>query len=262
MSRHPGSASTLKVSVCLAAFNGAWFVTRQLESILEQVRAADEVIVVDDASSDDTAAIVAGLGDSRIHLVRRGSNGGVAAAFGHALSLATGDVIFLADQDDLWLPGKLEIVLERIEAGNDLVVHDATVVRDGRVVKPSLFTARRSAPGVLRNIVRNAYKGCCIAFRRTVLPDALPIPNTKLFFPDVWIALTAELSGRRVEFLRQPLIEYTRHDANVTARSTLQAAFLSRIALSFALGRHVVGRALRRMKPTEATHESSPPAHP
>jgi glycosyltransferase involved in cell wall biosynthesis len=242
------SASALQVSVCLAAFNGSLFVTRQLRSITEQLRPGDEIIVVDDASSDDTVALVESMAEPRIRVIRRATNGGVATAFIDAITLASGDVIFLADQDDLWLPGKVQAVLERIAAGSELVVHDAIVVEDGRVIVPSLFTARRSAPGVLRNIIRNSYTGCCIAFRRTILPDVLPIPKSELFFHDIWIALTAELSGHRVDFLRRPLIEYTRHDANVTARKALHTALMSRAAISFAVGRYLMSRLWRRIR--------------
>lgn len=231
-----------KVSVCLATYNGARYVTRQLRSIIEQLRPGDEIIVVDDASSDDTVAIVEGMADPRIRVIRRATNGGVAPTFVEAITEASGDVIFLADQDDLWRPGKVEAVLASIAAGNDLVVHDAIVVRDDRVIVPSLFTARRSAPGVLRNIIRNSYTGCCIAFRRTILPDVLPIPQSSLFFHDIWIGLTAELSGRRVDFLRRPLIEYTRHDANVTDRKALPTAICTRLAISFEIVKYLLRR--------------------
>lgn len=256
---HASDASTLKVSVCLAAFNGARFVTRQLQSIVEQLRPGDEIIVVDDASSDDTVALVESMADRRIQVIRRATNGGVATAFVDAITLASGDVIFLADQDDLWLPAKVEAVLACIAAGSDLVVHDAVVVRDGQVIVPSLFTARRSAPGVLRNIIRNSYTGCCIAFRSTILPDVLPIPRSNLFFHDIWIGLTAELRGRRVHFLRRPLIEYTRHDANVTARKALPVALMSRLAISFAVAKYLLARVFSRKKRARAAAPTAPP---
>ena len=252
----------LKVSVCLAAFNGSRFVTRQLRSIIEQLRPHDELIVVDDASLDDTVALVEGMVDPRIRVIRRATNGGVSAAFVEAITLASGDVIFLADQDDRWLPGKVELVLEHIAAGNDLVVHDAIVVKDDRVVVPSLFAARRSGPGVLRNIVRSSYTGCCIAFRRAILPDVLPIPKSRRFFHDIWIGLTAELCGYRVHFLREPLIEYTRHDANVSARTALPSTVLIRLSLSFELARFLAKRTLRRIMRTPRPELINPTRDP
>jgi glycosyltransferase involved in cell wall biosynthesis len=255
-------AGTPTISMCLAAFNGARFVTRQLRSILDQLRSADEIIVVDDASSDDTVAVIESLADPRLRVVRRTTNGGVSATFVEAILLASGDVIFLADQDDLWLPGKVEAVLERIAAGKDLVVHDAVVVRDGHAIVPSLFTARRSGPGVLRNIVRNSYTGCCIAFRRAILADVLPIPRSRWFFHDIWIGLAAELCGYEVDFLRRPLIEYTRHGGNVSARTALPVALRSRIAVAVEVGKYLLRRAARRITPTAGEHQSSRGARP
>lgn len=236
----------VKVSVCLAAYNGARFLGRQLESIVRQLQPTDEIIIVDDASSDATVSVIESMNDGRIRLLRHDTNAGVAATFHHALLHATGDVIFLSDQDDVWLPGKVEAVLERIAAGSDLVVHDAVVVQDGKVVHASRFGARNSGPGVWRNLVRNSYSGCCMAFRRTLLRDVLPIPRRNVFH-DVWIGMTAELSGRRVEFLPRPLIEHTRHGANVSSAGGGRwlAALAERATLIAALLRFLIGRRIR-----------------
>jgi glycosyltransferase involved in cell wall biosynthesis len=237
---HQGSRRT-KVSVCLASFNGARFVRSQLLSILEQLQPADEVIVADDASTDDTVRVIEALGDERIKVFRREQNGGVVAAFEDAFRHASGDVIFLSDQDDCWLPGKVDAVLEQIEAGSDLVVHDATLVAKARRVAPSLFIARRSGPGLLKNLLRNSYVGCCMAFRRAVLEDVLPVPRSRRILHDMWIGMTAEWKGWRIHFLHRPLIRYEIHDANLSARLPLHTAVLNRIAFALAFVRYVTG---------------------
>lgn len=229
--------------MCIAVYNGAPFVRRQLESITQQLQPGDEIVVIDDASTDDTPDIIEQLADPRTRVIRRTANGGAANAFVDAITRATGEVIFLADQDDLWLPGKVDAVLERIAAGNDVIVHDAVVVANGEVILPSMFASRHSRAGVLKNIARNSYTGCCLAFRSAIVPDILPMPETTLFFHDNWLGVAAELCGHRVEFLRRPLIAYTRHEANLTRRRPLPVIVRSRIVLVA----HIVGFLLRRL---------------
>jgi glycosyltransferase involved in cell wall biosynthesis len=237
-----------KVSVCLAAYNGAPYVRRQVESILPQLAADDEIIIVDDASRDDTVQVIESIRDERIQLIRHTSNAGIATTFRDAMLRATGDVIFLSDQDDLWLDGKVQAVLARIEAGSHLVVHDAVVVRDGKVVDASRLEARHGGPGFLRNLMRNSYSGCCMAFRRSLLSAVLPLPRSPRIFHDIWIGMNAELSGHNVEFLRLPLIEHTRHDTNASAfhRRKWSTAIADRLALIAALTSFLLRRALRR----------------
>src|SRR5260221_10250717 len=100
-----------KISVCMAAFQGARDIGAQLRSILVQLSENDEVIVIDDHSSDRTCKEVRALGDTRVRLIERDTNQGVAKSFEEALSHASGAVIFLSDQDDLWAPRKFPIVL-------------------------------------------------------------------------------------------------------------------------------------------------------
>jgi glycosyltransferase involved in cell wall biosynthesis len=89
-----------RVSVCVATYQGERFVAAQLQSILTQLSDGDEVIIVDDHSMDTTCERIVALGDSRIRLIRHDANRGVAESFEEAISQASGDVIFLSDQDD------------------------------------------------------------------------------------------------------------------------------------------------------------------
>lgn len=242
----PASNTRPKVSVCLASYNGARFITRQLRSVIDQLQEGDEVIVIDDASSDDTVDRVEAIADRRIKIFRRERNGGVVAAFEDAFHRATGDVIFLSDQDDCWYRGKVEAVLSQLALGNDLVVHDAKIVTDGVPGERSMFAARRSGPGVLHNLVRNSYVGCCMAFRSTVLHDVLPVPRTKRILHDMWIGIFAEWRGWRVRFVPLPLMDYEIHDSNVSARLPLHTAILNRMTFALAFALRALQRGWRR----------------
>lgn len=101
------------VSVVIPVFNGERYVAVAIDSVLSQTRLPNEVIVVDDGSTDGTAAILAAFGD-RIHVIRQ-ANAGTAAANNRAVAAATGSVLAFLDADDLWLPQKLEAQMQWLD---------------------------------------------------------------------------------------------------------------------------------------------------
>lgn len=218
----------MRLSVCMCTYNGARFLREQLESILMQLGPQDELIVVDDGSRDSTVAVLQSLGDSRLRLYRNERNLGPVRSFERALALAQGDRVFLADQDDVWLPGKVPAMVDALNEA-DLAVSDCRVVDEAlNELHPSFFARQRSGPGLLRNLARNTYLGCCIALRRELLQVALPFP-ARLPMHDWWLGLVAEAFGR-VVFVAQPLVLYRRHGANAsTAAQASTAAWTTRL---------------------------------
>lgn len=195
------------ISVCLAACNGEKYVAGQIESILASPL-VDELLVSDDGSVDRTMEIVRRFSDPRIKLLR-GPRAGPGRNFEFLLGMARGEYIFLSDQDDIWKPEKVSLMLEQLQRA-DLVVSDCVVVdRDRKVLHPSYFALMRSGPGLLKNIVRNSYLGCCMALRRSLLQHVLPLPR-HLPYHDWWIGMVAELFGK-VTFMNASLLEYRRH---------------------------------------------------
>lgn len=200
------------ISVCIPTFNGAPYIGAQLESILASPLIT-EVIVSDDGSTDNTVEIVKSFNDARIKLIQ-GPRAGLISNYESLLSLASGEYIFLSDQDDVWLPNKVEVMLAHLH-DVDLVVCDCMVV-DGQlnILHPSFFVLRNSGPGLARNLLRNSYLGCCIALRRRLLKHALPFPP-HLPMHDWWLGLIAETFGR-VAFIDRPLMMYRRHGGNAS----------------------------------------------
>ncbi|MBP3416594.1 MAG: glycosyltransferase [Spirochaetaceae bacterium] len=202
------------ISVCTPTYNGSLFLKDQLDSILCQLTADDELIISDDSSTDDTTQIIECYNDSRIKLLKDNSFHSPVYNLENALRHSRGDFIFLSDQDDVWLPGKVKIMLEHLQR-YDCVVSDAKVV-DGEcnVIHKSFFELNHSGPGLFRNIVKNGFLGCCMAFNRTILDKVLPFPNP-IPMHDTWIGLVAEKYGTTF-FLNEPLILYRRHGANAS----------------------------------------------
>jgi glycosyltransferase involved in cell wall biosynthesis len=201
------------VTVCLATYNGERYLREQIISILASSKVT-ELIVSDDGSNDATVSIVQEINDARIKL-HRGPGRGLIENFEFAISKATGNYIFLSDQDDVWEGRKVDLMLAKLKCA-DLVVSDCIVVDDKlHMMHPSFFKLRNSGPGIVKNIYKNTYLGCCIAFRSKVLKYVLPFPRN-LPMHDWWLGLSVDLLGR-VEFLDERLVYYRRHGENASS---------------------------------------------
>jgi len=231
------------VSICMATYNGARFIADQLRSILCQLQDDDEVVVSDDGSTDDTLAIIRAFADPRIIILERTGSKSPADNFGYALAHARNGLIFLSDQDDLWLEHKVATVTQLLQT-YDLVVTDCTLIDgDGLLRAPSFFEQHGSRAGFWANLVRNSYLGCCMAFRRSLLEKALPIPP-HVPMHDIWLGMLAEWYGHPC-FHPEQLVAYRRHDATVsTAGSRSSYSFWQKIKfryhILFCLGQRIV----------------------
>lgn len=208
---------TIRISVALAAYNGENYIREQLDSILVQLSERDEVVISDDGSTDQTREILKQYQsqDVRIHLLD-GPGRGVKKNVEHLVSHCRGQYIFLADQDDIWLPDKVEKVLGLfLQQECILVIHDARVFEGNRenITMESFFSFRQSRAGILKNIFKNSYIGCCMAFQRSLIEEIIPIPDD-IEMHDQWIGIISEFKYGRSCFYREPLLLYRRHSAN------------------------------------------------
>lgn len=208
----------MKRSVALTTCNSVAFLEELLHSVLEQLSSEDEVVISADPSNDGTQALLASYAenDKRIRLIEGPGNGPV-ANFSNAVSHCGGDIIFLCDHDDVWLPGKVEKVSACFENPEVMaVIHDAKVC-DGElhVTAESYMAWHGSKEGYWQNIWRNSFIGCCMAFRGEMKGWVLPFPDD-IPMHDQWIGLLSYRHGL-VRFLREPLLLYRRHGGNVSS---------------------------------------------
>ena len=175
------------VSVAMASYNGEKYIKEQLESILKQLKDTDEVIISLDPSTDATEQVI------------------------HCKN----DIIFLSDQDDIWLDGKVEGVLSAFKEDTMVVMHDATIVdNDYKVLMPSFFKMKNVNTGFIHNLIKNGYIGCCMAFRRELVKYIVPIP-TKIYMHDQWIGMVGDECGENV-LIQKSYLYYRRHGDNVS----------------------------------------------
>jgi glycosyltransferase involved in cell wall biosynthesis len=238
-----------KISVCMATYNGESYLRQQLESILTQLSDCDEVIVVDDASKDGTATIVSNFMDSRLVLIQHPTNQGIIASFEDAVRNATGDILFLSDQDDIWAPNRISRTLEAIAENGAvalLVTNVALIDENGveftrdKRMKQWPFDSR-----LLPNLVANRFQGSAMAFRSSLTQDILPFPRNLLFLHDAWIGARCALTRASVGYISEPLLFYRRHDENVSGRLPVWLMVRKRVELLVALFVDAVQRPYR-----------------
>ena len=219
-----------KVSVAMATYNGEKYIKEQIETILNNLDDKDELVISDDGSSDMTSEIINKINDKRIILLE-GPRKGLKKNFENAIKNTTGDVIFLSDQDDIWMENKVEKVLECFNNNNYILIqHDAVVVDENdKVIYESFAEHRKVKTGVIKNLIKNSYHGCCIAFRKELIKEILPIPDN-IYLHDEWIGIVAELNGKTY-FLNEKLIKYRRHSENTSSFKHLpfKEMFLNRL---------------------------------
>jgi glycosyltransferase involved in cell wall biosynthesis len=202
----------------MAVYNGERFLTGQVNSVLNDLMPGDELVVIDDGSVDSSLSLLKAMGSPDIRIYRNSANLGVIASFERGLKLAVNDIVFLCDQDDIWLAGKRATVVKSFEEDSSvsLVLSDAEVIDEAGNVTNSSFMRSRGgfASGVFSTIWRNRYLGCAMAMRRSVLVKAIPVPS---YVPmhDMWFGLVGKLIGK-VVYIPSPLIQYRRHGCNVS----------------------------------------------
>lgn len=227
------------ISVCMATKNGAKYIGEQIDSILSQIGPDDELIISDDHSTDETRAIIASYDDSRIKLFVNKNIDGVVSNFENALRQASGEIIFLSDQDDVWMPDKISTMKHELLT-HDVVISDCSVANDAlEIFEPSFFAVNNSGKGIIRNIIKNSYMGCCMAFTRKVLEKALPFPSN-IPMHDMWIGLIGEMNYN-VKFLDMPLVYYRRHQRNASSSGfASDAPFTQRLFWRFVILKNLI----------------------
>jgi glycosyltransferase involved in cell wall biosynthesis len=235
----------------MAVFNGEKYIHEQLASILNQLGSNDEVVISDDESTDKTLSVINGFNDSRIRVFHHEQNpklkqGHQKAAknFENALKFSKGDNIFLSDQDDVWLPEKINTIMPFLR-GDTLVLSDAFIVNETGERQGRLSRRRPYHKGVFHNLYKSGYIGCTCAFTKKIKDYALPFPEAVIGH-DYWIGLLAELKFS-VVYLDIPLILYRRHQDTVsTTEEKTSSPFLYKINYRAALLFEVLKRILTK----------------
>jgi glycosyltransferase involved in cell wall biosynthesis len=207
----------------MATYNGRRFLDQQLTSIVEQMDPTDELLVYDDGSTDGTPDHVMAFGDRRIRLVRSERNVGVNEAFARAIGHASQELIFMADQDDIWTPGRLDLMTAAFADERTTVVasNHALIDAAGQPIPgsraPNLRAEfdRQKLASVVGILCGNRnYFGCTMAFRASLRDWILPFPHN-VESHDIWIAIVGLASGGLVHLPAVTLLHRV-HESNAS----------------------------------------------
>ncbi len=206
----------MKISIAMATYNGANFVSEQLESFRRQTRLPDELIITDDCSTDGTIDILNKFKDSapfKVKIYINEANLGYTQNFNKSLELCTGDLIFLSDQDDVWFPTKIEHMLNLTVQfpDKDLFMVNAELT-DVNLKKSGL-----TKQGQIRDLgMKDStfVMGCCIAVKKRYIDLILPIPKNFLGHDD-WIVNIADMLN--IKYIDSSIQQYYRIHGNNTS---------------------------------------------
>jgi glycosyltransferase involved in cell wall biosynthesis len=246
--QHSDEERSVRASVCMASYNGSAHVVEQLESILAQLGPEDEVVVVDDASTDSSVEVIEGVGDGRIRLIRSPANRGYVRTFEAAMAASHGEYIFLSDQDDVWLPGRLELMVDALTTSPVVASNFSFFGQTPRAVESLRLKAsdstRRWTNLLLLWIGVRPYYGCAMAFRRDVAPLILPFPPFLYETHDQWVAMVGNLLGG-MRHLEDNTLSRRLHDTNTTPKKARSPLLIVRSRIMLARAFIVAARRIR-----------------
>lgn len=191
----------MNISVCLASYNGEKYIEEQLKSIIKQLSPDDEIIIIDDYSTDSTVKVIESLSDGRIKIFKNEVNRGHVFSFARAITLATKDLIFMSDQDDIWVEGRVNLMKDKLlNSGAMLISSNSDFINsNGEGIEFRITGVEsKSSKSYLKNIFdifagKENYYGCAMAFKKEMQGLILPIPNY-VESHDLWIAMAANIA--------------------------------------------------------------------
>lgn len=220
------------VSVVMCTYNGRRFVGEQLRSILEQTYLPLEVIVADDASTDDTYEILQQYAakDIRIRLYRNEKNEGYNTNFSNACARSTGEYIAIADQDDVWERTKIAELVDKIKEDEDTVLVHGISARFEKQGAPHLRSTKLvnyfRGNDVRLFFLSNFISGHNMLFKRKLLDKALPFPPNVYY--DWWLAAQACTVGK-IEAVKKIQVWHRMHEQNATGAAKPKLLFYKQV---------------------------------
>ena len=228
------------LSVIMATFNGSGYIKEQIDSILSQSIQDFELVVCDDCSTDDTWSILNeyALKDSRIHIYRNENNIGINRNFEKGILYSQGNYVALCDQDDIWPPDRLEILLSTI--GDKMIATgDAAVIDEegkptgwlySKITGLYHFPKNDLTRALIYIFNQNQAQGATMLIRREFFSKALPLPDMDGYY-DAWFAILSCFAGG-MNYSPLVVTLYRKHDKNVSSpplrEKKVYQSFLSR----------------------------------
>ncbi|MPL79122.1 hypothetical protein SDC9_24997 [bioreactor metagenome] len=210
-----------KISIAIATFNGEKYIKDQLDSIYTQTLIPDEVIVVDDCSTDRTISILNEYKNTYgLKLYINNKNLGLNRNFEKAISLCTSDYIMLCDQDDVWFNHKIETTYNKIKAvenNKPTLVSSNCIDVDSNLKPIAINKNLKDADSYATTLLGHHSQGCTLMMNKMLVNKILPFPSDVEYIYDLYIGLTAAMIGNKY-YIGEPLMFYRHHTSNVLGK--------------------------------------------
>jgi glycosyltransferase involved in cell wall biosynthesis len=216
------------ISICMATYNGEQFLRQQLDSIFAQSNQDWQLLIRDDGSDDNTVHIIedyAGRLPGKIRLVTdNGNRLGASLNFGKLLEYADTEYIMFSDQDDVWLPNKIELTLNAMKAAEQvypdkpILIHTDLKVIDSELntIANSMWSYQKLFPeagdDLSRIMAQNVVTGCTVMMNKKAKAVSIPVPDEAIMY-DWWLALNVCRHGKII-YVSIPSILYRQHSRN------------------------------------------------
>lgn len=226
----------------MASYNGEKFIDEQIRSIISQSTEYEfRILISDDQSKDGTIDIVkhfASNYDNIIFISGPQENLGPKRRFEFLLQESSSDYIMFSDQDDVWLPNKVNVTMKkmlsderRLGTGTPILVYSDLIIVDEKLNYISKSMRRhknlRKNPSINSLLVENNVTGCTVMINRALLNHSLPFPDN-IYMHDWWINLIANLYGS-TSFVDESLILYRQHSSNTFGAGTSKEGIKSKM---------------------------------
>lgn len=232
----------MKISICIATYNGSLFLKEQLDSIFKEMDSFEEdyeVIIVDDFSTDETLELINSYGCENIKLFMNDKNMGHVKSFEKSLESASGDYIFLSDQDDIWVPGRVALMMDAlVKSEKDILFSGFSYIdQHGRgLAINGNFCVIPPLNGRFKNILKifigkADYWGCTALLTQSSLKQLLPFYK-HIEAHDHWIAQVGLLHNK-IHSISDVTLLHRIHNNNVTVKN--KRSFLKRILTRYVM---------------------------
>lgn len=212
------------ISIAMATYNGAKYLRAQLDSLYSQTKVPDEIVVCDDCSSDDTIKILEEFHKNKgLKYLINDTNLGVNKNFEKAIRACSSDYIAICDQDDVWFPQKIEILLKKIiEVENNqpcVISSRSTELKPG--MSTNEYKCGSDSDGIYATLLGPSYlvQGCTLIMNKKMINLLKPFPYSykEIMMYDGYISFVAATCGIKYN-LAKVLMAYRRHESNVIGK--------------------------------------------
>ncbi|PQL92484.1 glycosyltransferase family 2 protein [Apibacter adventoris] len=224
------------ISLVLATYNGEKYILEQLDSIMNQELLPNEIIIIDDCSTDRTYSILESYNfkEIKVQIIKNEKNVGPITNFKRGINLATSDFIALCDQDDIWLPNKLKLSLNailKLDFNNIpcAIFTDLRLIDEhNKLIANSLHSKWNIDPSkfdFFLILTSNVVTGCTLLFNKLMQSEIQSMPEDILMH-DYWIALIGYSIGQ-IKYVKQETVLYRSHNDSVTSKK--QSSFIMKM---------------------------------